>query len=376
MKKLLLTLFLSSLILTGCGTDVVTPNEEGPTPENPQIPALEKRASTLQAEMEVETTKVAGGERSLANKAAEFQRLALEREFADKQLASALATVSKPSEQLFGTFQDYARDFYKTANDIAALSSLTDAQLTADQITQEILQGQIKALDDQKRVLKDGFAEQVSALDDILTNAQLQLDAANGLNVSVLSVADALNGFASAVSALETTRAGQGLATTVNAATTAVSGQRQTDILSYLQGVNSNTQLSDFEKAQTVYTRAQIEGVTEAEIARAWGASAEETRRWFGNAGVPQFAVGTNYVPRDMLAQIHEGEAIVPKAYNPAANGAGGSNAELVAELRQLRAAYERQQAALDKIEKSTRSTDTTLRNVTPNGDSLQTVAA
>lgn len=37
MKKLLLTLILSSLILTGCGTDVVTPNEEGPTPENPLI---------------------------------------------------------------------------------------------------------------------------------------------------------------------------------------------------------------------------------------------------------------------------------------------------------------------------------------------------
>lgn len=65
------------------------------TPENPQIPALEKRASTLQAEMEVETTKVAGGERSLANKAAEFQRLALEREFADKQLASALASLQQ-----------------------------------------------------------------------------------------------------------------------------------------------------------------------------------------------------------------------------------------------------------------------------------------
>ena len=65
------------------------------TPENPQIPALEKRASTLQAEMEVETTKVAGGERSLANKAAEFQRLALEREFADKQLASALASLEQ-----------------------------------------------------------------------------------------------------------------------------------------------------------------------------------------------------------------------------------------------------------------------------------------
>lgn len=65
------------------------------TPQNPQIPALEKRAGTLQAEMEIETTKVAGGERSLANKAAEFQRLALEREFADKQLASALASLEQ-----------------------------------------------------------------------------------------------------------------------------------------------------------------------------------------------------------------------------------------------------------------------------------------
>ena len=54
--------------------------------------------------------------------------------------------------------------------------------------------------------------------------------------------------------------------------------------------------------------------------------------------GIPRFAVGTNYVPRDMLAQIHEGEAIVPKAYNPAANpGMGGGNSEVVSELRALR---------------------------------------
>lgn len=34
------------------------------------------------------------------------------------------------------------------------------------------------------------------------------------------------------------------------------------------------------------------------------------------------FDVGTNVVPRDMIAQIHAGEQIVPKAYNPALNGA------------------------------------------------------
>ena len=63
------------------------------TPQNPQIQALELRAKTLRVEIETETTKVAGGDRSLANKAADFQRFALEREFADKQLGSALVSL-------------------------------------------------------------------------------------------------------------------------------------------------------------------------------------------------------------------------------------------------------------------------------------------
>jgi len=62
-------------------------------PDNPQISVLQKREETLQEEIGVETNRVAGGERSLANKAAEYQRLALEREFADKQLASAMASL-------------------------------------------------------------------------------------------------------------------------------------------------------------------------------------------------------------------------------------------------------------------------------------------
>jgi len=65
------------------------------TPQNPQISSLQKRASTLQEEINSETTKVTGGERSLANKAAEYQRLALEREFADRQLASTLASLEQ-----------------------------------------------------------------------------------------------------------------------------------------------------------------------------------------------------------------------------------------------------------------------------------------
>ncbi|MBP4044678.1 capsule biosynthesis protein [Chromobacterium violaceum] len=65
------------------------------TQDNPQIPALKKRIETLQSEIAAESNMVAGGNKSLANKAAEYQRLVLEREFADKQLASAMATLEQ-----------------------------------------------------------------------------------------------------------------------------------------------------------------------------------------------------------------------------------------------------------------------------------------
>lgn len=41
----------------------------------------------------------------------------------------------------------------------------------------------------------------------------------------------------------------------------------------------------------------------------------------FGN--LASFDVGTNYVPRDQIARIHEGEAIIPKQFNPWGTGAG-----------------------------------------------------
>lgn len=62
---------------------------------NPQIPPLQQRVQGLQQAIAAETARVAGGDRSLANKAAEYQRLALDREFADKQLASAMVSLEQ-----------------------------------------------------------------------------------------------------------------------------------------------------------------------------------------------------------------------------------------------------------------------------------------
>ena len=58
-------------------------------------------------------------------------------------------------------------------------------------------------------------------------------------------------------------------------------------------------------------------------------------------AKVIPFAVGTNYVPHDMLAQIHEGEAIIPAPFNPAKYNKDSGNDVLVAEIKALRAEVE-----------------------------------
>jgi capsular polysaccharide transport system permease protein len=65
------------------------------TQDNPQIPALQKQLETLQTEIDSETAKVAGGNRSLANKSTGYESLALERGFAEKQLAAALTSLEQ-----------------------------------------------------------------------------------------------------------------------------------------------------------------------------------------------------------------------------------------------------------------------------------------
>ena len=64
-------------------------------PDNPQIPSLKLRIKSLEQQVDLETAKVTGGKSSLSDKSAEFQRLALDREFADKQLGAALASLEQ-----------------------------------------------------------------------------------------------------------------------------------------------------------------------------------------------------------------------------------------------------------------------------------------
>lgn len=109
--------------------------------------------------------------------------------------------------------------------------------------------------------------------------------------------------------------------------------------------------------SQAIEAATKLSATSSIELARTRGwlaASLEETLKQLG-VKLPAFAVGTNYVPRDMVALLHAGEAVVPKAYNPAAGAAPAvgvplftppsyqaGDSEVVRELQQLRSQVDR----------------------------------
>lgn len=90
-------------------------------------------------------------------------------------LNNALSTISQPSENLYSTFEEYATDFYRTAATIKELQDITGEQVSAEE----------KAL--------ASLESQVDLLDEMLSWAKLQVDELNGIDNSVVSVADAIN---------------------------------------------------------------------------------------------------------------------------------------------------------------------------------------
>ncbi|MGF6261514.1 capsular polysaccharide transport system permease protein [Paraburkholderia youngii] len=62
-------------------------------PQNPQIPVIKTSIATLEKQIDAATGGVTGGKNSLSTKAALYARLQLDSQFADKQLASAMAAL-------------------------------------------------------------------------------------------------------------------------------------------------------------------------------------------------------------------------------------------------------------------------------------------
>lgn len=96
-----------------------------------------------------------------------------------------LSVLSEPSDKLFSTSLEFQRDFFRTQNNLQTLSDLTGEQLTEEERT-------LRAAEAQLVELELGFQNEQERLDGILEAAQAQIDAINGVNTSVLSVAEAI----------------------------------------------------------------------------------------------------------------------------------------------------------------------------------------
>lgn len=68
-------------------------------PRNPQIPVLEAQVRSLTSDIAVELDKVAGDRKSLSSTVAQYQRLQLESQFADRQLAAAMASMQEAENE-------------------------------------------------------------------------------------------------------------------------------------------------------------------------------------------------------------------------------------------------------------------------------------
>lgn len=62
-------------------------------PRNPQIEVLKAQARSLSMDIDAELGKVTGGRKSLSSSAAQYQRLLLEAQFADRRLTAAMASL-------------------------------------------------------------------------------------------------------------------------------------------------------------------------------------------------------------------------------------------------------------------------------------------
>lgn len=69
------------------------------SPNNPQVASLKNRVETLRKAIANETAKVAGAGGSLTSKSGAFERLALEKVFAEKQLASSLTALESAKSE-------------------------------------------------------------------------------------------------------------------------------------------------------------------------------------------------------------------------------------------------------------------------------------
>jgi hypothetical protein len=265
------------------------------------------------------------------------------RAFISNALSTARSTGYMPDQAQLGQAITDARGGLATGNFATAKDQQFAQLVLAGQLKglQEIAGPQLTAAEQQLKAAQD----QIEELGRIASSAQDQLDALRGIDKSVLSVADAILRFQQA---LGVGKAAGGVAASGAAAASgpfvvgASAAIEKTASANGMLGVQGSqldlNKIFQEHGSDPAFIAALLQryGKTQGEAAVALGLDVGYVNHYFDNAGIPRFAIGTNFVPRDMLAQIHEGEAIVPRAYNPAAGGQAPADEKMTQRIEAL----------------------------------------
>ena len=264
-------------------------------------------------------------------------------------LQEALGVIAQPSQDLFATFEEYALDQARTATDIVDLRDAAAGQMSVADMTLAAVtaagEATIKSLEATNaatlKAMKLAHDAGLDGLDATLSMYQRQLDVANGTWRATLDLATAIANVEAAIRAASESKAAVATNATGAAGQPAAGYGKATDM--EIQGAWATTAKSgsDDTHIRAFYDQAVATGTGSGRIDSALGFTPGTALAWALAKGLPSFAVGTDYVPEDMLALIHQGEIITPadEAASFRANRAnqGGDSAAVVAELRALR---------------------------------------
>lgn len=251
-------------------------------------------------------------------------------------LQRSLDVVAQPSEDLYGSFVDYMRDFARTAADINSLDSIAQDQIGAQESALELEKGQL------------------TYLDGILKAAQEQIAALNGINTSLLSIPAASEAFGAAIAAVGANGAATASgATASGAGNPAISAQQIRDYVN----APGRTEME-------IYNAARDNNVSFEQYAAATGANINDLYSWADARGLPRFATGGFHSGglRIVGERGPEIEYTQPsRIFSNAESKRLLDLSEVVAELKQLR-------EELSEVRKSTRQTADLLDDVSAGG--------
>jgi hypothetical protein len=285
------------------------------------------------------------------------------RELANPQAVACAASGGKwdgarcvyKAERSAGTKEDpYLRDMQRMGieSEKRYLLAIEAAQDEADRQRRETILGDVDA---QKR-MNDELAKQAQHWKDLIDPMEpfrRQLEEINKLNLKfresggVLGLSDVQATEAAfrvqekmdeALKKMNTTaKDTQGWAKDIGLVFQSAAG----DAIRHWQGVGNLIKSIAQDIAQIMFKKAVLDPVTNAigesasgmfsgGIGQLFGGGGGGGFDQFSNAFLGSFAVGTDFVPRDGLAKIHRGEAIVPAAENTR----GGRGTTIIADLR------------------------------------------